>query len=98
MILNTGAQRIAWRYDPVLVTPTYSVERHLETFEYLSSRLAGHVDRCIFSFVERYKKLETNMPELQEVSDADKERLREIMRRTTPLRRCLSERLVPMTR
>ena len=70
-----GARRIAWRYDPVLVTPTYSVERHLETFEHLAGRLAGHVDRCIFSFVERYKKLETNMPELQEVSDADKERL-----------------------
>ncbi len=59
-----GAQRVAWRYDPVLLTECYTVERHLETFEYIAERLAGHIDRCIFSFVELYKKHETNLPEL----------------------------------
>jgi hypothetical protein len=60
----TGRQRIAWRYDPVLLTKDYTVKRHLETFQYIASRLAGHVDRCIFSFVEIYRKLQFNMPEL----------------------------------
>lgn len=59
-----GAQRVAWRYDPVLLTERYTVARHLETFEYIAKRLAGHIDRCIFSFVEMYKKHETNLPEL----------------------------------
>ncbi len=59
-----GAKRICWRYDPVLLTDTYTIERHLETFSHLCDRLAGHVDRCIFSFVERYQKLEQNFPEL----------------------------------
>ena len=59
-----GARRICWRYDPVLLTERYTIERHLDTFAYLCDQLAGHVDRCIFSFVQRYQKLEDNFPEL----------------------------------
>lgn len=59
-----GKQRVAWRYDPVLLTKAYTVERHLETFDYMAARLTPHVDRCIFSFVEIYEKVKFNMPEL----------------------------------
>ncbi len=72
-----GRGRIAWRYDPVLLTDTYTAERHLETFAYMAERLAPHIDRCIFSFVEMYKKLETNMPELVPLTEDDKQRLAE---------------------
>lgn len=34
--------------------------------------LAPHIDRCIFSFVEMYKKLETNMPELILLTEQEK--------------------------
>ena len=74
---QVGRQRICWRYDPVLLTGKYTVERHLETFEYMCGRLAGHVDRCIFSFVEMYRKLDVNMPELLPISDHDKEKIAE---------------------
>ena len=66
-----GKQRIAWRYDPVLLTKKYTIERHLETFEEMAGVLAPYIDRCIFSFVEMYKKLETNMPELIPLSQED---------------------------
>lgn len=59
-----GRQRVAWRYDPVLLTKTYTVERHLETFDRMARTLAPHIDRCIFSFVEIYEKVKFNMPEL----------------------------------
>ena len=59
-----GKNRLAWRYDPVLLTETYTVQTHLETFEKMAKEIAPYVDRCIFSFVEMYKKLETNMPEI----------------------------------
>ena len=72
---QVGARRICWRYDPVLLTADYTVEQHLETFDAMAARLAGHVDRCIFSFVEMYKKLETNMPELIPLTDADRDAL-----------------------
>lgn len=72
---QVGARRICWRYDPVLLTSTYTVERHFDTFAWLAERLAGHVDRCIFSFVEMYKKLEHNFPELRPIGPADRDRL-----------------------
>ena len=59
-----GRQKLGWRYDPVLLTSVYTVQRHIETFEYLAGKLAGHIDRCVFSFVEMYVKLQSNMPEL----------------------------------
>lgn len=70
-----GARRICWRYDPVLLARGYTVERHLATFEHLCSRLAGHVGRCVFSFVEMYRKLELNFPDLGPLSDEDRDRL-----------------------
>ena len=70
-----GKQRIAWRYDPVLLTKEYTIGRHLETFERMAGELAPYIDRCIFSFVEMYKKLEVNMPELIPLSCQDMESL-----------------------
>jgi hypothetical protein len=67
-----GKQRIAWRYDPVLLTEKYTIQSHFEMFEKMAKELAPFVDRCIFSFVEMYKKLETNMPELIPLTDTDK--------------------------
>lgn len=70
-----GKQRVAWRYDPVLLTDKYTIDVHEKTFAYMAERLTPHVDRCIFSFVEMYKKLETNMPELKPISPEDKDRI-----------------------
>ena len=72
-----GKERIAWRYDPVLLTEKYTAEKHFETFEYMAKRFAPYIDRCIFSFVEMYKKLQRNMPELIPLTEADKLRLAE---------------------
>ena len=70
-----GKQRIAWRYDPVLLTAKYSSPSHMETFAQMAKELTPYVDRCIFSFVEMYKKLEINMPELIPLAEKDKEAL-----------------------
>ncbi|KXU52275.1 hypothetical protein HMPREF3037_00231 [Candidatus Stoquefichus sp. KLE1796] len=62
--LIVGKHRLAWRYDPVLLTEKYTISYHLQCFERMTKEIAPYVDRCIFSFVEMYKKLERNMPEL----------------------------------
>ena len=67
-----GRQRIAWRYDPILLTDKYTKNLHYKTFNYMAEKLAPHIDRCIFSFVEMYKKLTTNMPEIILMTDKDK--------------------------
>ena len=70
-----GREKLAWRYDPVLLTPTYSVERHKETFARLAEEIAPHVSHCTFSFVETYAKLRWNMPELIPITREEKDAL-----------------------
>ena len=70
-----GKERVAWRYDPVLLTREYTIRRHLDTFPWMARELAPYIDRCIFSFVEMYKKLETNMPEIIPMSETEREAL-----------------------
>lgn len=70
-----GKQRIAWRYDPVLLTKKYTIQRHMEIFEQMARLLSPYIDRCIFSFVEMYKKLEVNMPELILLCEQDRDTL-----------------------
>lgn len=74
---QVGKKRVAWRYDPVLLTDVYTIERHLQTFERAASIISPYIDRCIFSFVEMYKKLKTNMPELIPLTEQDKEQIAE---------------------
>ena len=68
-----GKKRIAWRDDPILLTSKYDISYHIETFREIASSLAPYIDRCIFSFVEMYKRLEYLMPELIALSEEDKE-------------------------
>lgn len=68
---QVGKEKIIWRYDPVLLTGKYTIERHLATFDYMAGRIAPYVSRCLFSFVVWYKKL--HLPELQPISGQQKE-------------------------
>lgn len=68
-----GKQRVSWRYDPVLLTDRYTLGRHLETFSRMAERLTPYIDRCIFSFVQLYRKLRVNMPELQPLTDENRD-------------------------
>lgn len=51
-----GAQRVIWRYDPVFVTPKFSVFYHLETYAKLAAILEGYTERCVFSFIDFYPR------------------------------------------
>lgn len=78
---SVGARRIAWRYDPVLLTDRYTVETHIDDFESMAEMISPYVDRCIFSFVEMYRKLEHNMPELIPMTDDDRNAIAEAIGR-----------------
>ena len=70
---KVGKKKVAWRYDPILLTEKYTIHRHIETFRAMAEVLAPHIDRCVFSFVEMYKKLQYNMPEIIPMTDWDKD-------------------------
>ena len=68
-----GRDKVAWRYDPVLYTSYYNLQYHKQCFEYITEKVNHYIDRCIFSFVDLYKKLERNMPEIIPFTIKDKE-------------------------
>ena len=70
-----GNNKILWRYDPILLTEKYTIEKHLETFEDIVEKISPLVYRCIFSFVDMYKKVEENMPEIIPLTEEDKVKL-----------------------
>lgn len=63
-----GADSMGWRYDPILITETYTIERHLSDFEQMVSALAGSTHTCVISFIDLYQKVRRNFPEAREVT------------------------------
>lgn len=60
-----GKEKIIWRYDPILITPAYTLEKHYRHFEILSKMLHNYTDKVIFSYVDFYTKIIKNLNELQ---------------------------------
>jgi hypothetical protein len=56
---KTGSKRIVWRYDPILFSPGINMEYHMEHFAELAKRLCGYTDKCIISFLDMYRHLQT---------------------------------------
>lgn len=75
-----GRHRVVWRYDPILLTPAYTLDWHIRQFRTMASRLAHYTDCCVISFMDMYKNTEQNtrrlsireltVPEMRELSAA----------------------------
>ncbi len=63
-----GADSCGWRYDPIFISETYSVERHISEFEHMAEKLAGYTHSCVISFIDLYEKTKRNFPEVRRVS------------------------------
>lgn len=74
-----GAERVIWRYDPVLLSQTYPLERHIRDFEELAMLLKGYTKKCIISFLDMYKNTRRNREKLgfAPITAADMVRLAE---------------------
>ena len=66
-----GVNSMGWRYDPILIDQVWTVERHIETFSYMASKLAGYTKTCVISFIDLYEKVKRNYPEARAVSPED---------------------------
>jgi hypothetical protein len=53
-----GPRKVDWRYDPIIFTPQWTVESHLEHFYNLASSLAKSTSRVIVSFVDTYRHVQ----------------------------------------
>ena len=46
-----GADRVIWRYDPILLSKDITIEWHLEQFESLAKQLSGFTKTCNIAFL-----------------------------------------------
>jgi len=76
---HIGAERVIWRYDPIIVTPRYSFDYHVGAFSRLCELLAGSTQKCVISFVIAYKSVAKNLREVghAELAMSDKLQLAE---------------------
>ncbi len=59
-----GAEKVIWRYDPILISQKYTVDYHINYFEKLAKKLHKFTNQCIFSFIDIYSKNEVQMNKL----------------------------------
>ena len=67
-----GPDSIAWRYDPIFISPRYSSAFHLETFGNYAAALAGTTRDVVISFIDLYRKVRRNFPEAREVEPSER--------------------------
>lgn len=59
-----GNDKVIWRYDPILISKTYTKEYHLKAFEEIAHSLSGVTNKVIISFVDLYTKTKRNTSNL----------------------------------
>ena len=63
-----GPERVAWRYDPILISDQYPLERHIEAFARMARALSGCTHTAVISFIDLYEKTKRNFPEARAVT------------------------------
>jgi hypothetical protein len=56
-----GKDKVIWRYDPILLTKTYTIEYHIKTFETMIKQIHNHTSRIIISFIDEYMKIKDTL-------------------------------------
>ncbi len=58
-----GHERVIWRFDPLMVTPTLTPRILLSRIWKIGNQLKGYTDKLVFSFVDvkAYRKVQSNL-------------------------------------
>lgn len=69
---TVGINSIGWRYDPIFLSDTYTLEHHITAFEEMAKTLHGHTNICVISFIDLYQKVLRNFPKVRAVKKEDR--------------------------
>jgi hypothetical protein len=53
----SGREKVIWRYDPVIINGTFTLDYHRERFESLCKKLHHYTEKCVISFIDNYSFL-----------------------------------------
>lgn len=56
-----GADKVVWRYDPILLSNTLPLAEHKRLFSKIASHLAGKTNSVVISFADFYRKTERGL-------------------------------------
>ena len=60
-----GADRVIWRYDPILISDKYSAEYHIKAFKKIAEALCGYTKKVVISFIDvDYRGVKNNVDKL----------------------------------
>ena len=68
-----GAEKVIWRYDPILLNDKYTIEYHINTFKEMAKALNGYTKKCVISFLDFYPKINDRINHLNVRKISDKE-------------------------
>lgn len=60
-----GAEKVIWRYDPILLSNEVDIHEHKRLFEKIASLLEGKTKRVVISFADFYKKTKRNLNSIE---------------------------------
>lgn len=72
---RVGKERVVWRYDPIFLSDTYSLEYHTRAFEKLARALSGYTEECIVSFLDLYHNTASRMHPLRPIGETAAQQL-----------------------
>lgn len=63
LVTLLGKGHVIWRFDPLIITDSITIDKLIEKIEYIGDRLVGFTQKLVFSFVDisLYKKVEANL-------------------------------------
>ena len=72
-----GKEKVTLRYDPIFISEKYSLEKHMESFDYILDYLSDYTTEAIISFIDLYEKTKRNFPNAKEVTQDERLRIGE---------------------
>lgn len=70
-----GAERVIWRYDPILTNKKYTIDYHVKYFETMAKHLSNYTEKCTISFLDFYPKIKSNIISYEITAISDKEKI-----------------------
>ncbi len=61
---QVGAEKVIWRYDPIVLTTLTGVEFHREAYAQIAHALAGYTQRSVISILDIYAKARKRLEEM----------------------------------
>lgn len=69
---SVGVDCIGWRYDPIYIDNTYTLNRHISDFEQMCQTLSGYTKVCVISFIDLYEKVKRNFSQARTVTQQER--------------------------